>query len=605
MSSKAIRGGKAEVEIGIRDRMEKGLRRASARLRAFGSSLQSMGAGLLAGGGAMAAPFVLAVKRASDLQETMNKFDVVFGERSKEVKAWGDDYASQVGRSKKQIADFMASAQDLLVPMGIDPKSAEAMSKTVTELSVDLASFNNMADEDVLANLQSALTGSGAVMKKYGVVLDEAATKQELLNQGIDPANATNAQKAQARLNIIMAGTTSAQGDATRSAGSFANQMKALQAAADDAFATVGAVVLPIVTRWVTLAVEAVRVIADWVAKNQEFVRIAFLVIAGVIAAGGALVALGTAAGVAAFAFSGLASAVGIAIALVKALVAVVAFLVSPVGLVIVAVVAVAAALLYFSGVGGQIVTFLTNKFGALWAWTKNVFGGIAAAMKAGDLKAAANILWLALQVIWQKGLSNLQSGWIGFKNLTLRIFDELRFGIVRIFGQIVQQIGRIISQAADATGFSGLKEIAQQLEGFGGGAAAGAEMLLDANASQREREGLKTMAAAQQRLNDAQAELDAATAAAKAKAAEQETVTGKAPVGSETPAPISPAAAQKTNDQVKGTFSGAAASRFGFVTSSIEKKIAESSERTASATERTAQAAEAMERKPALAFGL
>ena len=48
------------------------------------------------------------------------------------------------------------------------------------------------------------------VMKKYGVIVSEAAVKQELLNQGIDPKTASDQQKVQARMNIIMAGTTAA-----------------------------------------------------------------------------------------------------------------------------------------------------------------------------------------------------------------------------------------------------------------------------------------------------------------------------------------------------------------------------------------------------------
>ena len=95
------------------------------------------------------------------------------------------------------------------------------MSKQITALATDLASFNNLADDDVLRDLHAALTGSGEVMKKYGVIVSEAAVKQELLNQGLDPKNATEQQKVMARLAIIMRGTTAAQGDAARSAGSF------------------------------------------------------------------------------------------------------------------------------------------------------------------------------------------------------------------------------------------------------------------------------------------------------------------------------------------------------------------------------------------------
>ena len=47
----------------------------------------------------------------------------------------------------------------------------------------------------MLRDLHAALTGSGEVMKKYGVLVNEAAAKQEVLNQGLDPKVATDQQK--------------------------------------------------------------------------------------------------------------------------------------------------------------------------------------------------------------------------------------------------------------------------------------------------------------------------------------------------------------------------------------------------------------------------
>ena len=82
-------------------------------------------------------------------------------------------------------------------------------------------------------------------MKKYGVILTEAAVKQELLNMKIDPKVATNQQKVFARLNIIMAGTKDAQGDAMRSMDSFKNSAKRLKAQVSDLAAALGKLLLP------------------------------------------------------------------------------------------------------------------------------------------------------------------------------------------------------------------------------------------------------------------------------------------------------------------------------------------------------------------------
>lgn len=259
MAAYDIKAGSAFVELYTKDeKFRRGFQRAGRTLSSFARSAAAIAAPLA---GAFA--FKSAIQAASDLEETMNKFNVVFGESATRVKEWGDEFAKQVGRSEEQIARFMANSQDLFVPLGFDSESAEAMSKQVAQLSLDLASFNNMADDDTIRDLHAALTGSGEVMKKYGVIVSEAAVKQELLNQGMNPQIATDQEKVQARLNIIMRGTTAAQGDAIRSAGGYANQLKALQGRTADAAAAIGELLLPAVTQVVGVTADVVQSISE------------------------------------------------------------------------------------------------------------------------------------------------------------------------------------------------------------------------------------------------------------------------------------------------------------------------------------------------------
>jgi len=267
MSRRDIKAGGAFVELTLRNsKFVRGLRNSLRRMESFAKGIAVAG---VAAGAAAAGGMALAIKAASDMQEVMSKFNVVFGSNANAVKAWGDDFAGTVGRSKKQIAEFLASNQDLFVPLGFEPGAAESMSKQITKLAVDLGSFNNKSDTDVMRDLQAALTGSGEVMKKYGVIVSEAAVKQELLNQGLDPKVATDQLKVQARLNIIMRGTTAAQGDAVRTSGSFANQMKALKAAVADVAVALGSVLLPIVTPVVTKFVDGIKFMGEVMATGN------------------------------------------------------------------------------------------------------------------------------------------------------------------------------------------------------------------------------------------------------------------------------------------------------------------------------------------------
>ena len=433
-SASGIRAGRAFVELFADDsKLVRGLNAARKRLQAFGASARAIGTKLLTAGSLVAAPLSFAVKAGSDMEETMNKFNVVFGDNAPAVKNWSDQFAGQMGRSKKQVADFLAGTQDLLVPIGFDDASATAMSQQLTGLAIDLASFNNMTDSDVLRDLHAALTGSSEVMKKYGVIVNETAVKQEMLNQGIDPRHATEQQKVMSRLAIIMRGTTAAQGDAERSAGSFANQMKALQAKVEDAAVEIGSALLPVVTPLVTALADAVKMVSAWIKENRGLVVVLAKVAAAVVAAGLAFVLIGTVVsgfGATLGALASVLTGIGSAFSLVGSAIAA---LMSPIGLVIAGVGALAAYLITSTDAGGQALAWLGDKFAVLKDEALAAWQGISDALAAGDIGLAARILWLSLKLQWQKGVDALNRIWANVKNVFLTTWTEAVFSTAAI----------------------------------------------------------------------------------------------------------------------------------------------------------------------------
>jgi hypothetical protein len=216
MSRGEIKAGKAYVELGLRNRLTQGINNVERDLDKLGKRITARGGQLAKLGGVMAfaagGMMAYPIKAASDMQETMGKFGIVFGDSAKSVQEWSAATATAMGMSEQSMAMMLSGMQDLLVPMGVLPEIATGMSKTLSTLAVDLASFNNMDAEKTFEDMMAAMTGSGEVMKKYGVILTEAGVKQKLVEMGRDPKTADEAAKAQARLNIIMAGTTAAQG---------------------------------------------------------------------------------------------------------------------------------------------------------------------------------------------------------------------------------------------------------------------------------------------------------------------------------------------------------------------------------------------------------
>jgi hypothetical protein len=217
--------------------------------------LQGVGAGIM-------------LKIASDYEEAGAKFSAVFKEEAAEAEKFANILSSKVGRSAEDVRKSMSSLQDTFVPLGFARKEARLMSQQMTQLAIDVASFNNAAEEDTMRDFQSAIVGNHETVRKYGIIITQAALDQELMNMGFSDGakKATELQKVQARLNIIMNGTTDAQGDAEKTAGSLANQWRAMIGQLKDLAAALGNIFVP-------AAKDAVSAIKDMVDLARQFAK--------------------------------------------------------------------------------------------------------------------------------------------------------------------------------------------------------------------------------------------------------------------------------------------------------------------------------------------
>jgi hypothetical protein len=183
-----------------------------------------------------------AVNFASAVEEMQAKSSVVFGQFAGDVRKDLAEFADQVGRSRFELEGMAASVQDTFVPMGFARGEAAALSVQLAKLATDVASFNNASDVETMQNFQSALVGNHETVRRYGIVITEAELQAELFAMGITKAKdqVSAAEKVQARLNLILKGTTDAQGDAARTSGSYANQVKAMKASVEELGLAIG-----------------------------------------------------------------------------------------------------------------------------------------------------------------------------------------------------------------------------------------------------------------------------------------------------------------------------------------------------------------------------
>ena len=199
-----------------------------------------------------------AVDFASHVEEAQAKSSVVFGAFTDDVRKSLTGFGKEVGRSEFALEEMAASVQDTFVPMGFARGEAADLSVSLTKLATDVASFNNASDTETMKAFQSALVGNHETVRQFGIVITEAELKAELFEMGITKAmtQVTAAEKVQARYNLIMKGTTDAHGDAARTAESYANRVKAMEASTDRLRKALGDKLMPLFTSLVIKATE-------------------------------------------------------------------------------------------------------------------------------------------------------------------------------------------------------------------------------------------------------------------------------------------------------------------------------------------------------------
>ena len=196
---------------------------------------------------------------------------------------------------------------------------------------------------------------------------------------------------------------------------------------------TIGSALAPLLTEAAEGFTRVVVTVTNWIKQNKDLVVWVFKIAAAAVAAGAALVVLGTAiSGVGAVlgAIATVATGIGAAIATLGSIIAAI---LSPIGLVIAGVVALAGYLLDVSRVGEQALTWLAGVFTDLKNDALAAFQGISDALAAGDIGLAAKVLWLTLKIEWQKGINWLQEKWVAFQEFFLSVWTDAVFGLSRI----------------------------------------------------------------------------------------------------------------------------------------------------------------------------
>lgn len=215
---------------------------------------------------------VKLIKMAGDAEEVRSKFQVTFQNEMPRMVKQLDAFSKATGASRFELRRQVADLGALLVPLSASRKEAGNLSVQFTKLATDLSSFNNVPVEEALLAIRSGLVGEAEPLRRFGVLINDAAVKAEAYRSGLAKVGAvlTEQQKVQARANLIMQQTKLAQGDATRTSDSFTNQLRKLQNQVRDTATELGLKLLPIATTVVTRLTEWGPAIRDKVRPELD-----------------------------------------------------------------------------------------------------------------------------------------------------------------------------------------------------------------------------------------------------------------------------------------------------------------------------------------------
>ena len=171
-----------------------------------------------------------SLKAASALEEVEAKAKVVFGSSFPEIERFATDTADALNLSERAAYEATSTFGQMFKAAGFEGSDLAKQSAAAAALAADLESFNNFAPGEGMQKLMSGLSGEAEPLRVAGVFLSDAKIKAQAYEDGIAKVGAelTEGEKIQARWNFILGETVDAQGDAARTAGSYANTQRDL-----------------------------------------------------------------------------------------------------------------------------------------------------------------------------------------------------------------------------------------------------------------------------------------------------------------------------------------------------------------------------------------
>jgi len=242
---------KAADEVG--DTSDKAGKKSGAAWTAVGTAIGSLAADGLTRAAEMAKDFAVdSFRAASDLKESVNVTQLTFGKYAPKMEAFYKSAAGNLGVSETAAREATATIGGLLQNMGLGQKATVGWSEKLLGLASDMGSAFNTDPVEAIDAISAGLRGESEPLRKYNVMLSDAALKQEAMSMGLykGKGQLDNSAKAQAALSLITKQTARVQGDFANTSTGAANAARIQAAKVEDLKAKFANSLLPAQEAW-------------------------------------------------------------------------------------------------------------------------------------------------------------------------------------------------------------------------------------------------------------------------------------------------------------------------------------------------------------------
>lgn len=216
------------------------------------------------------------ITQSNQYIEDLNLFTASMGKYAEEAQNYAEAVSEALGIDPGEFMRSQGVFNTIISGFGVASDKAYLMSKNLTQLGYDIASFFNISFEDAMQKLQSGISGELEPLRRLGYDLSVARLQEEALALGIEKkvSAMTQAEKSQLRYYAIMTQVTTAQGDMARTLNAPANQLRVLQAQVTQCARALGNIFIPALNAVLPYAIalaKIVRMLANSIASLFGF----------------------------------------------------------------------------------------------------------------------------------------------------------------------------------------------------------------------------------------------------------------------------------------------------------------------------------------------